>query len=47
LVVDDYYSPGAPDKEATTSSQVAALERQHIVESFGVYGWGTWFGRLI
>lgn len=47
LVVDDYYAPGAPEKEATTRSQLVALERQNVVESFGVYGWGTWFGRFV
>lgn len=47
LVVDDYFSPGAPDKEATTRSQLAALEQRGLVEPFGVYGWGTWFGRLV
>ena len=47
LVVDDYYAPGAPEKEATTRSQLAALEQRHVVESFGVHGWGTWFGRFI
>ena len=47
LVVDDYYAPGAPEKEATTRSQLVALEQRHVVESFGVHGWGTWFGRFI
>ncbi|MEP6607083.1 MAG: class I SAM-dependent methyltransferase [Burkholderiaceae bacterium] len=47
LVVDDYYAPGAPGKEATTRSQLAVLEQQHVIESFGVHGWGTWFGRFI
>ena len=47
LVVDDYYAPGAPGKEATTRSQLAILEQQRIVESFGVHGWGTWFGRFL
>lgn len=46
LVVDDYYAPGAPEKEATTRNQLATLEQQHVVESFGVHGWGTWFGRF-
>jgi predicted O-methyltransferase YrrM len=46
LVVDDYYAPGAPEKEATTRSQLATLEQRNVVESFGVYGWGTWFGRF-
>jgi len=47
LVVDDYFSPGAPDKEATTRSQLVALEQRGFVEPFGVYGWGTWFGRFV
>jgi predicted O-methyltransferase YrrM len=47
LVVDDYYSPGAPEKEATTRHQIDELERRGVVESFGVHGWGTWFGRFI
>ena len=47
LVVDDYHSPGAPDKEATTRIQLDALEQQRVVESFGVHGWGTWFGRFV
>ena len=47
LVVDDYYAPGAPEKEATTRNQLAALEGRHVIESFGVHGWGTWFGRFI
>ena len=47
LVVDDYYAPGAPDKEAITRPQIDRLEQRGIVESFGVHGWGTWFGRLV
>ena len=47
LVVDDYYAPGAPGKEATTRNQIATLEQQNVVESFGVHGWGTWFGRFV
>ena len=47
LVVDDYYAPGAPAKEATTRDPLAALEHRHVVESFGVHGWGTWFGRFL
>ena len=47
LVVDDYYAPGALDKEVTTRNQLATLEQQHVVESFGVHGWGTWFGRFV
>jgi cephalosporin hydroxylase len=47
LVVDDYYSPGAPEKEAPTRSQLDNLAKRGVVESFGVHGWGTWFGRFI
>ena len=47
LVVDDYYAPGAPEKEATTRNNVDALQQRGIVESFGVHGWGTWFGRFV
>lgn len=46
LVVDDYFSPGAPEKELTTKAELDALESKGIVRSLGVYGWGTWFGRL-
>lgn len=47
LVVDDYYAPGAPEKEATTRNNVDALQQRGVVESFGVHGWGTWFGRFV
>ena len=47
LVVDDYYAPGAPEKEAPTRDQLDDLEKRRIVEAFGVYGWGTWFGRFL
>jgi len=46
LVVDDFYAPGCLEKEATTSAELNALERDGVVRSFGVYGWGTWLGRL-
>jgi hypothetical protein len=46
LVVDDYYSPGAPEKEGQTRHELDHLEGRGVVESFGVYGWGTWFGRF-
>jgi predicted O-methyltransferase YrrM len=46
LVVDDYFAPGAPEKEATTRHQLDELEQAGTVESFGVHGWGTWFGRM-
>lgn len=46
LMVDDFYAPGAPDKGATTSAELNAMEREGIVQSLGVYGWGTWLGRV-
>lgn len=46
LVVDDYYSPGAPEKEASTRHQIDGMVRNGTVEAFGVQGWGTWFGRF-
>jgi predicted O-methyltransferase YrrM len=47
LVVDDYYSPGAPDKEVTTRQELDALAARGVVEPWGVHGWGTWFGRFV
>jgi predicted O-methyltransferase YrrM len=46
LVVDDYYSPGAPEKEASTRLDIDSLVAAGTIESFGTHGWGTWFGRL-
>ena len=46
LIVDDYYAPGNPEKEATTRRQIDGLVRQRLIKAFGVYGWGTWFGRF-
>jgi predicted O-methyltransferase YrrM len=47
LVVDDYYSPGAPDKEDSTRRDLDALCAAGEIECFGVHGWGTWFGRFL
>jgi predicted O-methyltransferase YrrM len=46
LVVDDYYAPGAPDKEATTRTQLDSLVQAGQVVPYGVHGWGTWLGRF-
>jgi predicted O-methyltransferase YrrM len=46
LVIDDYYSPGAPEKQASTRHQLDDMTRKGVVEAFGVHGWGTWFGRF-
>jgi cephalosporin hydroxylase len=46
LVLDDYFSPGAPQKAGLTRDSVRVLEEAGLIESLGVYGWGTWVGRL-
>lgn len=35
-----------PRKDHLVRSSVDRLEREGIVESIGVYGWGTWIGRM-
>ena len=47
LVVDDYYSPGAPEKEVTTRRQIDRLAARGLLEAFCVQGWGTWIGRFL
>ena len=47
LIVDDYYAPGNPEKEATTRREIDELARRGVIEAFGVHGWGTWFGRFV
>jgi len=46
LFIDDYFSPGAPIKVQPTHAGIEALERDGAIDSFGVFGWGTWVGRL-
>jgi predicted O-methyltransferase YrrM len=46
LIIDDYFSPGAPEKVGPTRDGIEELERKGILESLGVYGWGTWVGRV-
>jgi predicted O-methyltransferase YrrM len=46
LVVDDFFSPGAPNKVIPTRTCINSLETAGIVEPLGIYGWGTWVGRL-
>jgi predicted O-methyltransferase YrrM len=46
IVVDDYFAPGAPEKVGTTRAGLLGLVRAGIVECLGIYGWGTWVGRL-
>ncbi|WCS26421.1 class I SAM-dependent methyltransferase [Methylobacterium sp. NMS14P] len=46
VIIDDYKSDEARDKSALLATFVDDLIRQDALETFGVYGWGTWFGRL-
>lgn len=46
LVIDDYFAPGNRAKEEVTKRDIERLERGGVIQSFGVYGWGTWFGRF-
>ncbi|MEW6328057.1 MAG: tetratricopeptide repeat protein [Thermodesulfobacteriota bacterium] len=46
LVVDDYISPGAPEKELTTRRTIQELLNQRILIEYGIFGWGTWVGRF-
>ena len=46
LIVDDYFCPGNIEKGNYTKAGIDYLEREGLVESLGIFGWGTWFGRL-
>ena len=46
LIIDDYFAPGAPHKVKPTRAGIAFAEQHGLVQSFGVYGWGTWVGRM-
>jgi hypothetical protein len=46
LVLDDYFAPGAPNKVGPTRKGIEKLENSGLVECMGIYGWGTWVGRL-
>ncbi len=46
IVIDDYSSEIAADKAQFVSNFVDAGVKQGILIEDGVYGWGTWFGRL-
>lgn len=46
LVIDDYYSEYAVDKARQVKAFVDAAVASGITEEIGVFGWGTWFGRL-
>ncbi len=46
MIVDDYFCPGNIEKGNYTKQGIDRLEEQGVVETLGVYGWGTWVGRL-
>ena len=46
VVIDDYFSPGNQEKGLHTKKAVDKLEENGELECFGIYGWGTWVGRL-
>jgi predicted O-methyltransferase YrrM len=46
LVLDDYFAPGAPSKVGPTRAGIQRLIQAGLVECLGIYGWGTWVGRL-
>jgi predicted O-methyltransferase YrrM len=46
LIIDDYFAPGAPHKVGPTRAGIQAAEEQGLVHSLGVYGWGSWVGRV-
>ena len=45
LVVDDYFAPGS-EKAQPTQLAVDRMIAEGRVESYGLYGFGTWVGRL-
>jgi predicted O-methyltransferase YrrM len=46
VVVDDYASEIAVDKAALVSGFIKDLVTRGILLEIGVFGWGTWFGKL-
>lgn len=49
LVVDDYFSPDEwtkKEKTPFTKQTLDCMQERGEVECFGVYGWGTWVGRI-
>ena len=46
LVIDDYYSPKPEGKAVRTQPQVDELVAANQLLPLGIYGWGTWIGRV-
>lgn len=47
LVFDDYTAPGATEKEHRVRGIVNEQVATGRLESYGVFGWGTWIGRYL
>lgn len=47
LCFDDYLSDAAPEKQVGTKFWVDVLVQEKAIEGFGVYPWGTWFGKIL
>jgi glycosyltransferase involved in cell wall biosynthesis/predicted O-methyltransferase YrrM len=45
VAIDDYVSPGAPDKAATIRPYIDSLVAKGTLTPVGIHGFGTWFGR--
>ena len=45
VVFDDYFAPGAENKEIRVRSFVDEEVRRGRLDPLGVFGWGTWVGR--
>lgn len=46
LILDDYCSPGAPEKEMVVKKWVDEQKETNQVTELGVVLWGTWVGKL-
>jgi len=46
IVLDDYYSEGAKEKESIVNSWVENAKKSGFVEEICVVKWGTWFGKI-
>jgi predicted O-methyltransferase YrrM len=46
VAIDDYRSDQAVDKAAQISAFIDLAVKHGFLDPIGVYGWGTWFGRL-
>jgi hypothetical protein len=47
LAVDDYRSDIAKGKSEILSGFIHGCVQAGALEEFGIYGWGTWFGKLV